>query len=69
MKAEEYDELIEFELNPVVVKIMMKAQEVWEYFKTLEDVSPDFIGFKVTPRKSLTVSAECSEGSVEVMNL
>ena len=66
IRIEEYDALIEFELVPVVVKIMMKAQELSEYFKTLEDVSPDIVGFKVSPQDPLIISADCQEGSVEV---
>ncbi|CAG7829947.1 unnamed protein product [Allacma fusca] len=67
IRVEEYDELIEFELEPVVIKIMMKSQEVWEYFKILEDVSPDIIGLAVMPNESLVISANCTEGSVELV--
>jgi hypothetical protein len=67
IRVEEYDELIDFDLTPVIIKIMMKAQEVWEYFRILEDVSPDIIGLTVTPNESLVISADCTEGSVELV--
>ena len=69
IRVEEYDALIEFELTPVVIKIMLKAQEVAEYFKAVEDVSPEIIGFRVAPSEPLIVSADCQEGSVEVCKL